>query len=129
MRNHIILTFMTVESIVSFTAPSGPPQNVKVMSLSSTSILVSWAELPIINRNGLIILYEILYEPCNTSDQFASYIRNTTGLSVILMGLRPFVTYAISVRAYTIAGHGPYSAVHLNRTQEDGKHNYHQLFR
>ena len=34
--------------------------------MSSTSIMVSWEEIPPFDWNGIIIAYEVLYEPLNT---------------------------------------------------------------
>ena len=110
-----------MKSFNAFVAPSSSPQNVQLISLSSTTIQVSWAEVPIFNRNGLIVLYEILYEPNDILDQLARCTTNTTELFVLLTDLHPFVTYAILVRAYTSVGPGPYSDVSLERTTEDGK--------
>lgn len=93
----------------------------QLISLSSTTIQVNWTTVPIFDRNGLITLYEILYEYNDTLDQLTRRVTNATGLSVLLTNLRPFVTYAISVRAYTGIGHGPYSIVGFERTEEDGK--------
>ena len=97
----------------------------QLRSLSSTTIEVTWAEVPTIDRNGLIILYEIQYEPLDepggTPGRPARYTTNTTELSVLLTALNPFVTYAISVRAYTGVGHGPYSDIIFETTEQDGK--------
>ena len=96
------------------------------VSLSSTSIQVIWGEVPLIDRNGEIILYEVHYEPQQDSSQLRipSQTENTTSISLLLFDLQPFVVYAISVRAYTSVGHGPYSDVSFVTTQEDGKQNY-----
>ena len=97
----------------------------QLKSLSSTTIEVTWAEVPTSDRNGLIILYEIQYEPLGepggTPDRPARRTTNTTELSVLLTDLNPFMTYAISVRAYTGVGHGPYSDIMFERTEQDGK--------
>lgn len=117
-----------IKSFIAFIAPSSSPQNVQLKSLSSTTIEVNWTEVPTIDRNGLIILYEVQYEPNDTlndpddaPDRLARRITNTTELSVLLTDLNPFVTYAVSVRAYTGVGYGPYSDVSFERTEEDGK--------
>lgn len=97
----------------------------QLKSLSSTTIEVTWAEVPPSDRNGLIILYEIQYEPLgepgSTPGQPARRTTNTTELSVLLTDLNPFMTYTISVRAYTGVGHGPYSDVMFETTEQDGK--------
>ena len=106
-----------------FTAPVNSPQNVTVMLLSSTSINVTWEEVPPIDRNGIIIMYEVLYEPLETETfgQLSSDTGNTTDLFILLEELHPFVNYSISVRAYTSVGNGPYSDVVVEATQEDCK--------
>ena len=104
-----------------FAVPINSPQNVTAMSLSSTSINVTWEEVPPIDRNGMITMYEVLYEPLETFGQLSSGTGNTTDLFILLDELHPFVNYSISVRAYTSVGSGPYSDVVVETTQEDRK--------
>ena len=101
--------------------PSSSPQNVSSLSLSSTAIQVTWEEIPQIDRNGEIIIHEVLYESQGTFYPVTSSAENTTDFSLLLMDLDPFTEYAISVRAYTSAGPGPYSNITLETTLEDGK--------
>ena len=102
------------------TVPANSPQNVTAVSLASTTINVTWEEVPPIDRNGIITTYEVLYEPLETFEQLLlSDIINTTDLFILLEDLHPFVSYNISVRAYTSVGNGPYSDVAVETTQED----------
>ena len=104
------------------TAPNDSPQNVSATSFSSTTIDVSWEEVPPADRNGLIITYEVLFEPLETFGQLTiSETRNTTNISIVLDNLHPFVEYSVSVRAYTSEGSGPYSDVIMETTQQDRK--------
>ena len=117
---------MTLSSIMSLpAAPDAPPQNVMTMIISSTAIEVIWEEVPEINHNGIIIMYEVQYEPLETFDGQISTdtvnITNISILSTVLTGLEEFVQYNISVRAYTIIGPGPYSTGVVERTDTDGK--------
>ena len=107
--------------------PDNSPQNVTVTATSSTEILVSWEEVPAINQNGEITMYEIQYEPL---EMFGGLITNdtvyTSNGSVFMMaltGLEEYVEYNISVRAYTSAGPGPYSVGVVERTDTDGEIN------
>ena len=92
------------------------------MSTSPTSIDVIWDEVPAIDQNGIITMYEVMYTPLNT---FGGQISaNTTNVSeselmVTLSYLQEFVNYSISVRAYTSAGQGPDSTV-IELTQQAG---------
>ena len=100
-------------------APASPPQSVTAVGLSSTELQVFWNEVPEIDQNGVIIEYEVMYEPLI---QFGGVLtvaaRNT---SLLLSGLEEFVEYNISVRAYTSVGPGPYSEEVTERTDEDGE--------
>ena len=83
--------------------------------------MVSWDEVPLIDRNGIVTNYEVLYEPLETfGGAIMSMTVNTTNTSTTLSGLEEFVMYNISVRAYTSEGPGPYSEEITRRTLEDG---------
>lgn len=74
-----------------------------------------------IDQNGIIIMYQVLFEPLETFSGilFPSTI-NTTGVGVVATDLTAYVNYNISVRAYTSVGCGPYSPPISNRTLEEG---------
>ena len=104
------------------TAPASPPQNVMAMVESSTTIRVSWEEVPAIDRNGEITVYEVQYEPLETfGGQISTSTVNTAMLSILLTDLQEYVEYNISVRAYTSAGPGPYSDPVTEMTDTDCK--------
>ena len=89
--------------------------------ISSTEIRVSWTEVPEIDRNGIITMYEVMYEPLMTFGgqlQTSTSIANNT--SVILPELQEYVNYSISVRAYTSVGPSNYSEQVIAGTSEDG---------
>ena len=91
-------------------------------TISSTEILVSWDEVPAIDQNGVIILYEVQYEPLMTfNEALMTMTMNTSNTSIVVGGLQEYVEYNISVRAYTSVGPGPFSPGVDNRTFEDGK--------
>lgn len=104
------------------TGPATPPRNVTTMALSSTSINVSWDEIPLFNRNGIIVTYEVVFVPLNTFDgQVSRGARNTSELSILLNGLEEYLDYNITVSGYTSAGPSPSSDVVTEMTPEDGK--------
>ena len=99
--------------------PAEPPQNVTATALSSTEIEVSWEEVPAIDQNGIIIMYQVQYEPLETFEDQISTI-NTTMLTTTLTDLDEYVEYSITVRAYTSVGPGPYSDPPITEiTEED----------
>jgi hypothetical protein len=104
--------------------PASPPDDVTVTAVSSTSINVAWDIVPPIDQNGVITMYEVLYEPLETFN--GSITSNTTTVdgaerSVVLVDLEEDVNFTISVRAFTSVGEGPYSAGIMEMTNEDGE--------
>jgi hypothetical protein len=74
--------------------------------------MVTWDIVPPIDQNGVITMYEVLYEPLETFG--GAIMSNMTVVNgetrdVVLTGLEEFVKYNISVRAFTSEGEGPYS--------------------
>ena len=102
--------------------PSSFPQNMNVSVNSSTVILVTWEEVPALDQNGIIIIYEVLYDPQESFDgELTPQTVNTTDLFTYLTDLQQNVDYFISVRAYTSIGPGPYSEEISAVTLEDSK--------
>ena len=81
---------------------------------------MNWSTVSEINQNGIITVYEIMYEPVLTFGLLNTMTVNTTNLYVRLTDLEEYVEYNISVRAYTSVGPGPYSVGIVRRTFEDG---------
>ena len=103
------------------TAPASPPINIVTSSPSSTAINVRWEEVPSIDRNGIIIEYEVCYQPLETfSGTIMKKVVNVSDFFLELTDFEEFVEYNISVRAFTSQGPGPFSDVITQRTQEDG---------
>ena len=88
----------------TFCAGPGMPQNVNAVVDSSTEIIVYWEEVPALNRNGTILLYEVLYR--STLDQTQTLNTTDNSTFTLLLRVKEFVTYNITVRAYTVAGAG-----------------------
>ena len=92
------------------------------MSTSPTTIKVMWNEVPAIDQNGIIAIYEVIYTPWNTfGGQIFTHATNVSGsdLNVTLYYLEEYVNYNISVRAYTSEGPGPVITVN-EVTQQSG---------
>ena len=107
----------------SILAPLTSPTNVMTAATSPNSIMVSWAEVDLIDQNGVIMLYEVRYVPQVTFDGVLSNETvNVSGdrLSELLVDLEAYVDYNISVRAHTVVGPGPYSQDVVQQTLEDG---------
>ena len=103
--------------------PNEPPDNVQALTRSSTAILVTWDPVPEIDRNGIIIQYQVEFNQSTFNEISTSNLTTTNGsqLMVELDGLEEFVNYSVRVRAYTSVGPGPFSVAVVNRTLEDGE--------
>ena len=93
-------------------------------ALSSTEIMVTWVEIVAIDENGIVVNYEVRYQPLQFTSTLATTSINTTNLSANITALQEYVEYNISVRAYTSVGSGPYSDPVTQRTIEDGKYDF-----
>ena len=92
--------------------------------LSSTEIMVTWDEVSPMSQNGLTTNYEVLYEPLESfNGQISAETMNVSEsvFTLRLMNLEEFVSYNVSVRAYTSAGEGPYSSEITNTTLQDSE--------
>ena len=91
--------------------------------VSSTEIIITWGIVPPIDKNGVITMYEVLYQPQETfNGAIGDLTMNVTApnMSVVLINVEDYVNYTLSVRAYTSVGEGPYSEGIVELTNEDG---------
>ncbi len=102
--------------------PGSPPINVSVTTNWTDQLMVTWDPVPVIHRNGPIIMYEVLYYPNNTfNGQLPpNETRLTSDRSILLTFLEEFLVYEVSVRAYTVEGPGNYSNPVSQRTLTAG---------
>ena len=88
---------------------------------SSTSILVSWDEVPAGQQNGIITGYTITYQS-QTENRNGNVFAGPNDRQKNIMGLKEFVNYNITVFASTVKGDGPHSSpVLVVRTDKDSK--------
>ena len=88
---------------------------------------MTWDIVLPISQNGIITTYEVLYQPLETFDgaiQTQTRYVLGTDVSVVLVDLEEFISYVISIRAYTSLGNGPYSIPVTSMTLEDGNHSF-----
>lgn len=105
------------------TAPSAPPQEVHLVSLSSTSLKVSWVPPPAASRHGAIVRYTVSYQALAGEDTERHEIKDigADATSWVLEGLEKWTEYQVWVRAHTDVGPGPESAPVKMKTKEDGR--------
>ena len=81
-----------------------------------------WEEVPAIDRNGIIVTYEVVFESVERNSTPKKQNVTASSRGTTLAGLQEYVRYNISVRASTSVGPGPYSTPLTVITDEDGKH-------
>ncbi len=82
-----------------------------------------WTDVQEIDRNGIIVAFEILYNPLNTFEGVliqGMVSTSASNRSVEIYSLEEYVQYNVSVRAYTSIGPGPFSSPVTARTLENG---------
>ena len=94
-----------------------------VANVTSTTIRVTWDEVPAIERNGIITEYEVEYNQ-STFDINTTQTVTVTSTMAELTGLHEYVDYFIRVRACTRVGAGPYTADMNTTTAEDGRYTF-----
>ena len=103
--------------LLTSTAPSAPPQNVTVVDVQSTFIMLTWSPPPEEAHNGEIIHYAVTAVEIQTNQSATTTSTNT---AITLGNLHPFYDYDITVAAFTI-GIGPPSNSVVVHTLEDGE--------
>uniref|UniRef100_A0A8C0FB40 Receptor-type tyrosine-protein phosphatase F n=1 Tax=Bubo bubo TaxID=30461 RepID=A0A8C0FB40_BUBBB len=93
--------------------PSGFPQNLRVVGLTTSTTEVAWDPPVLAERNGKIVNYTVVYRDINSQQDLVNITKDT---SITLMNLKPDTTYDIKVRARTNKGVGPLSPSIQSRT-------------
>ena len=112
-----------VISTISFliSVPSAPPQNVSITSLSSSSLKVSWSNVPLEYRNGEITGYVVIFHDVLESTSENITIHNQSQFVFVKDSLRKYHNYSVRVAAKTSVGLGKYSSWIETKTLEDSK--------
>ena len=112
--------------VLSFTAPTSPPLNVKISNTSSTSLNASWDRPPESQTHGIIRQYVIKYQEVKCGSNGTNLTNwvyvpvSGTLLSNEIKNLRKWSCYEVQIRAVTIKT-GVWSKTEGHRTSEDGK--------
>ena len=122
-----VLSWHIIVNVISFfilprlfIGPGAPPQNVTGYNTSSTSINVTWNEVPEDKQHGDIIRYTVMYN--KTTNVFnKSEVTQISEKIVELKGLDKYTIYDIKVLAATKIGDGPASDPIKVQTDEDSE--------
>ncbi|XP_061670543.1 immunoglobulin superfamily DCC subclass member 4 [Syngnathoides biaculeatus] len=101
----------TVEESTLSDRPSSPPQELRLSSIDSSSVLASWR--PPLEPNGVIMSYRILYSSnLSQPDHMWRNLSQEGGINnVEVKGLSSGTHYFFKLSASTEVGAGPYSLV------------------
>ena len=116
----LIISFFQAVLTSFISEPSAAPLNVRGHNTSSTSIFVTWDDVPAADKNGIITSYNITYHSLTENHSNSTRV-DYPDRQVTLIGLREFVNYNIRVFASTKIGPGPASDVIVVMTGEDSK--------
>ena len=103
------------------TEPNAPPSNVTGHNASSTSIFVSWGQVPFLDQNGVILKVTQLPTHALPSGPPETKKVFPPATQTILTGLNEYTNYSITVFASTSKGAGNQSTPILVITDEDSK--------
>ena len=108
-----------------FTAPTASPSEVRLQNKSSTSIFVSWGEVPEEEKNGVILSYTVYYVVLEDNTPVGSpksEVVPVPSRNVTLRNLNEDTEYQITVAASTSKGLGVKSERHTITTDQDSKY-------
>ena len=100
-------------------APSAPPANILATSTTFDTIFITWGEVPMRDRNGIVRKYRVYV---TNSDQILQHMSTVDAhvTSLIVSSLVHNTDYCVQLMAYTVAD-GPLSACVDVITLEKGK--------
>ena len=104
--------------------PTSPPINVAVTASSSTSLRMTWSQVPKADKNGIIINYKInasIGMFITSASSFLLTVNNGNALSAEIPGLVKWSYYTMEIAASTIKGVSVYSPTVTQRTSQDSK--------
>lgn len=115
--------------------PSVSPLNVTSTNTSSTSLLITWSQIPRIGVNGILLGYRVFYHQSSAEEQIAAKRQrraivplnetvkvlppNATFLKI--SNLKKFTTYSFRIVGFTSKGDGKISQTFNVSTDEDGR--------
>lgn len=101
-------------------APTMPPEDVALLTLSSQTIRVSWMSPPAGSTNGNIQGYKVVYGPSKTwYDDKTHEAKISAETEIEIHGLKKYTNYSMQVLAFTNGGDGVRSPVYTSTTEED----------
>ena len=112
---------IAIAFFLTITAPTGSPGVPTASMTMSTSITLTWTEIDVAERNGVITSYIIQYrEGVNRNITINTQSKSTTHL---ITGLKPFTQYTFTVAGVNSVNTGPFSNKTIVVTAKEGEYN------
>lgn len=108
-------------SILLCSVPGAAPQNVRGHNTSSTSILVTWDEVPANKQHGSIRYYTVIYKETQGGAKMSKRV-DSPKRKIELTELKRYAKYSIQVSAATVKGDGPASVPITVSTEQGSKY-------
>ena len=105
-----------------FIAPSAAPVSLQGHNVSSTSIFITWGQVPVSDQNGVILSYTVSYNEVSGGSEQTKIV-DALKYQTTLTGLKKYTNYTITVVAATSKGKGVVSAPIIVITDEDSECN------
>ena len=104
--------FSDIVSIKTYESnPTAPPTNLTLIYVSSIQIRVTWQDIPLTHKNGVIIGCDICISTVNDPNNEKIIAISEEVRTYTIKNLEPNTSYLIKIRARTLPGPGPYSQV------------------
>ena len=91
--------------------PTAPPTNLTLIYVSSIQIRVTWQDIPLTHKNGVIIGCDICISTVNDPNNEEIFAIREEVRTYTIKDRVPNTSYLIKIRAKTLPGPGPYSDV------------------
>ncbi len=105
--------------IFNYTAPTGSPGVPTASIIMSTNITLTWTEIGVSERNGIITSYIIQYGEGTNRNIIINTQSNAN--THLITGLKPFTQYTFTVAGVNSVYSGPSSASSSITTSQDSK--------
>ena len=106
----------------SFVAPTSAPSNITAKNTGSSSIFITWDDVPAEDQNGIITGYKVYIRKEGSSGTW--HVDQTSSKQLSKSGLDLWTIYDIKISAKTSVGEGVKSSIVKLRTDEGGKRHY-----
>ena len=126
MRYITINTILFFVFIVLCSVPGAAPENVRGHNTSSTSILVTWDEVPADKQHGKILKHTVIYKESEGDAEMEKRV-DSPARQIELKELKTYTAYSIQVLAATVKGDGPRSETITVWTDQEGTCKYKEM--